>query len=112
MHLDIQSAGMVSVLTLPEHPTRHYAFLLKTYLRRSLDGAGRLIVDCEQVTAVDPLCVKVLCSAYRLSRMVHRDFVVAGQRSEPFLRAVKDAEYAHCVACDVASAEGCLWGMR
>jgi len=112
MYLDIKDAGTVAVLKLPVNLNTHYSEMLKIYLRRSLDSTGRLIVDCEQVTAVDPDCLKILCSAYRLSRTLRKDFVVAGQRSELFLKAVKAAEYAHCMGCGLETDEGCLWGMR
>ncbi len=112
MHLDVTNAGAVSVLKLPANLSRSHAEMLKTYLRRSLDCAGRLIVDCEQVAFVDPDCLRILCSAYRLSKTMHKDFVVAGQHPGLFLRVAKEADYVHCMGCGLETDSGCLWGMR
>ena len=112
MHLDVKNAGAVSVLTLPGKLTGQYAETLKMYLRHSLDCTGRLIVDCGQVTAVDPDCLKILCSAFRLSRSMRKDFVVAGQQPDLFLNAVKTTEYGHCIGCGLETEEGCVWGTQ
>ncbi|MDH4161864.1 MAG: STAS domain-containing protein [Nitrospirota bacterium] len=111
MDFEVKDTGAVAVLTLPVNLSRHYAETLKIYLRRALDRTGRLIVDCEQVTAVDPDCVKILCAAYRLSRTKHKDFVVAGPSPDLFLRAAKDS-YAPCAGCGIETDEGCVWRMR
>src|SRR5574340_460377 len=84
MHIDVRNAGSLSVLTLPGNLSGRHAETLKIYLRRSLDQDGRLIVDCEQVSLVDPSCLTVLCAAYRISRALHKDFIVAGHRPGPF----------------------------
>jgi len=108
MQVDMKDTGTVAVLTLPPNLTSHFAETLKMYLRHSLGRTGRLIVDCEQVTTVDSDCLKILCAAYRLSRTMHKDIVVAGQQPELFLKAV---EFAHCRVCG-QEGEGCLWEMR
>lgn len=112
MHLDVRNSGTLSVLTLPGDLNRRHAETLRIYLRRSLDQAGRLIVDCEQVSTVDPDCLSILCAAYRISRVLQKDFVVAGQRPGPFLKAVKEVDRARCRACDLETGDACLWHAR
>lgn len=112
LHLQIRNAGMLSVLTLPGHLKDRHAEVLKIFLRRSLDQDGRLIVDCGNVSAIEPECLRILCSAYRLSRAMHKDFVVAGHQPDLFLKAVRDAKYAHCIGCGHESDEQCLWEAR
>lgn len=109
MYLDMKNSGTVSVLTLPGNLSDHYAETLKMYLRRSLDCTGRLIVDCGKVTSVDPDCLKILCSAYRLSRTMRKGFVVAGQRPGLFLKAVKETENGQCMGCGPGGEEDCVW---
>jgi anti-anti-sigma regulatory factor len=106
VRLQVQESGAVAVLTLPATLTPRHTDSLKTLLRRSLEQEGRLILDCNKVSSVDSDCLIILCAALRLSRQMHKDVVLAGNRPAPFLAAAKTANFMHCIGCD----EGCIWG--
>ncbi len=111
LQLAVQDAGRLAVLTLKGDLKRDQADELKAHLRRSLDYVGRIIINCEKVTGVDTICLHILCSAYRLSQTLHKEFSLAGHRPEIFRQAVKVSEYSHCVGCGLECDHGCIWGM-
>ncbi len=112
MHLTVKESGSLGVLTLDGELTQKRADELKICLKQGLDYVGRLVVDCKNVTAVDPVCLQIICSAYRQSQKLQKDFALAGHRYDLFLSAARASEYVHCVGCGLESTQGCLWGMN
>jgi len=110
VRFSVQDSGAVAVLTLPVNLTRNHADTLKTYLRRTLDCGGRLIVDCGNVASADENCLAILCTAFRLSKQLGRDFVLAGQRPAAVLDAAREGKGLHCVECSLENEHGCIWG--
>ncbi len=110
LQLAVQDAGHLAVLTLRGELKQNHADELKAHLRRSLDYVGRIVVNCEKVTGVDLACLQVLCSAYRFSQALHKEFSFVGHRPELFLQAVRRSGYEHCVGCGLECDNGCLWG--
>jgi len=111
MQLSVKDAGSLAVLTLRGELKDSHADELKTCLRRVLDYVNRLIVNCEGVTRVDASCLNILCSAYRMSQLMRKGFVLAGHQPRLFMQAVKATEYVHCVGCGLESDKGCIWGI-
>jgi len=89
MQLTVKDAGAFAVLTLQGELHAGHAGELKDCLRRLLGYVGRLIVNCEKVTGVDAACLRILCSAYRVSQNLQKEFSVAGHSPELFREAVK-----------------------
>ncbi len=111
MHLIVKESGTLGVLTLQGELAQNQADELKLFLRRALDYVGGIIVDCEKVTRVDPACLQIICSAYRQSQMLRKNFELAGHRQDLFRDAAKVSQYLHCVGCELESEQGCLWGL-
>ncbi len=109
MHLSLIGSGTLGILTLRGNLIEHPAEELQGILSQSLDQVNRLIVNCEQVTAVDSLRLRLLCVAYRVSGVFHKEFFLAGASSMAFVNAVKNAGYEWCPGERVACEAGCLW---
>jgi anti-anti-sigma regulatory factor len=85
---------------------------LRSRLISGLDCVDRLIVSCDQVTAVDMNCLQLLCTAYRVSQTMNKDFIIAGDRRSLFRKAVATTGYANCIGADPACFQDCLWLTR
>lgn len=112
IHLTVQNSGTLGILTLRGSLSELHAVELREHLLRGLDRAGRIIVNCEQVTSIDTACLKLLCTAYRVSRIQKKDFVLAGDSALLFRRAGGRAAYPRCDEADQWCARGCLWTDR
>lgn len=108
-HLNMTYSDTSGILTLSGSLSGPHAVELREHLLHGLDRAGRIIVNCEQVTSIDTACLKLLCTAYRVSRMLKKDFVFAGNRIALFRQAAGSAETAHCAGSDRGCGQGCLW---
>lgn len=109
IHLTVRNSGTLGILTLQGSLSGPQAEELRTHLVRGLDRVDRLIVNCEQVTSIDMVCLKLLCTAYRVSHVLKKDFALAGDRTALFRRAARAAEYAHCPGTGQECETGCLW---
>jgi len=109
IHLTVRNSGTLGILTLQGSLSGPQAEELRTHLVRGFDRVDRLIVNCEQVTSIDMGCLKLLCTAYRVSHVLKKDFALAGDRTALFRRAAKAAEYAHCPGAGQECKTGCLW---
>lgn len=109
IHLAVQNSGTLGVLTLEGSLSGPQAVELRTHLARGFDRVDRLIVNCEQITSIDMTCLKLLCTAYRVSHVLKKDFALAGNRTALFRRAAGAAELAHCSGAGQECKTGCLW---
>ncbi len=109
MQLTMQNAGALGVLTLHGRLSRLNAEELRARLISSLDCVDRLIVNCDQVTAVDMTCLQLLCTAYRVSQLMNKDFIIAGDRGALFRKAVGADGNANCIGADPDCFRDCLW---
>lgn len=110
MHLTVKESGTLGILTLRGNLIEHSADELQIFLSRALDHVNRLIVNCEQVTAVDVDRLRLLCTTYRVSQMYKKEFALVGSRNAAFLSALKAAGYDRCPGGERAACEaGCLW---
>ncbi len=109
MHLTVRDSGTLGILTLRGSLSELHAGELRTYLAHGIDRMNRLIVNCEKVTSLDMICLKLLCTAYRVSRVLKKDFALAGDRTALFRQAAGADEYANgaetCQGCEIE----CLW---
>jgi len=92
----VTDGGTLGVLTLKGNLTPHAALSLRASLVHSLERVNRLVVNCEQVTAVDAVCLQVLCGAYRLSRIMHKDLTLAGNTMPALHKMASAAGQARC----------------
>ncbi len=109
IHLAVRNSGTLGILTLQGSLSEFQAGELRTHLARVLDRVDRLIVNCEQVTSIDMSCLKLLCTAFRVSHELRKDFALAGDRTALFHRAAEAAEYVHCSGAGQECKTGCLW---
>jgi len=97
MDLHVSNTGTLGVLTLKGKLTPLSAPSLRASLVHSLERVNRLVVNCEKVTAVDAVCVQVLCGAYRLSLMLKKDLELAGNTLPALHKMAAAAGHADCV---------------
>ena len=109
MHLTVRDSGTLGILTLRGDFSELHAEELRTHLTRGLNRPNRLIVNCERVASFDMTCLKLLCSAYRLSHILKKDFVLAGDRTALFRRAAGESAEAPCAGAAHECEAGCLW---
>ena len=109
MHLTVRDSGTLGILTLRGHFSELHAEELRANLTRGLNRPNRLIVNCERVASLDITCLKLLCSAYRLSHILKKDFVLAGDRAALFQRAAGADADARCPGTVLGCETGCLW---
>jgi len=112
MQLAMRNSGTLGVLTLHGSLNERNAEELRSRLIAGIDCADRLIVNCDQVTAVDMICLQLLCTAYRVSQAMNKDFIIAGDRGFLFRKAVGTTGYANCIGADPACFRDCLWITR
>lgn len=111
MYLVVRNSGQSGELRLQGDLAVREADELKLYLQRAMRYVTDLTVDCSAVTAIDPACMQLLCSAYRLSLQQFRKFTPKGHVREVFLQAAVDSNYAHCMGCGPENELGCVWGV-
>jgi anti-anti-sigma regulatory factor len=109
IHLAMEDSRTLGILTLDGSLSELNAEELRSRLISGLDSVDRLIVNCEQVTAVDMMCLQLLCTAYRVSRVMNKDLIIAGNRRSLFRKAVETTGYANCIGADPACFRDCLW---
>ncbi len=109
MQFMIRDSGTLGVLTLRGIFSAAQASELRAYLTRGLNRTNRLIVNCDHTASLDLTCLRLLCTAYRVSRVMNKGFILAGDRAALFRSAKGDAEYARCAETGQQCASGCLW---
>ncbi len=109
MSLSFTESRALGILTLRGSLVEHPARELQTALAQALDQVNRLVVDCEQVTAVDSSRLHLLCTAYRVAGVFHKQFALTGVHSRAFVNAVKDTGYERCRDARAECEAGCLW---
>lgn len=109
MQLSVKDSGTLGVLTLRGELNKHRAEELRAHLSSAFDRVNRLIVNCEQVTAVDLDCLRLLCTTYRVAKVLKKDFALTGDRIGLYQSAVQSAGYAHCMGAHFECGLGCLW---
>ncbi len=109
MQLIVQDSGTLGILTLRGRFSRIHAGELRSHLTRGINRTNRLIVNCEQVAAFDMTCLRLLCTAYRVSRVLNKGFVLAGDRTALFRHATGAGEYIRCAEDALGCESGCLW---
>ncbi len=109
MQFMVGDSGTLGVLTLRGTLSRIHAAELRACLTRGLNRTNRLIVNCDQAASLDVTCLRLLCTAYRVSRVLNKGFILAGDRAALFRGALGDAEYARCFEAGQQCDSGCLW---
>ncbi len=109
MQLSVRDSGTLGILTLRGRFSRIHAVELQTHLTRGLNRTNRLIVNCEQVASFDMTCLRLLCTAYRVSLILNKGFVLAGDCASLFRHAARSPEGVDCHLDDQRCASGCLW---
>ncbi len=109
MQLTVQDSGTLGILTLRGTFTRIHAGELRAQLTRGINRANRLIVNCEQVESFDLSCLKLLCSAYRVSYILNKGFILAGGRAALLRGAAGGVEHAECALNGQMCVARCLW---
>jgi anti-anti-sigma factor len=109
IQLSVTNSGTLGIVTLRGRLSGNHAVELREHLLRGLHGAVRIIVNCEQLTSIDAACIRLLCTAYRVSRTQKKEFTLAGNRSHLFQRPGGGTAYPRCDVADRRCSSGCLW---
>jgi anti-anti-sigma regulatory factor len=109
MHLSVKDSGALAILTLRGDISENNIDELRAHLALALDRVNRLIVNCEQVASMDMKCIKQLCTAYRVSRMLKKDFSLAGDPKDLFRSVEESTALAYCMGVGFECGMRCLW---
>lgn len=106
-NLTLKTSDALVVLTLEGDLSRGHARELKTFLQRGLRSMGRLILNCEQVSRMDVVCRRIICSTYHQARKMEKLFIVAGHHPDELQGEL--AGPALCRGCSMGCGGACLW---
>ncbi len=71
-----------------------------------------LIVNLEDVTAIDVSGLQILCSAHRTAVKLHKQMALTGHLVESVHKSASDAGYLKKRACAMSGEQACLWAGR
>lgn len=111
MYLLVRNSGSTGELRLQGALAEREAEELKHYLHQAVRYVNELTIDCSGVTELDTACLRLLCSAYRGSRLKAGTFAFRGHERDVFLRAAHEANYEHCAGCGQDDELRCVWGV-
>ncbi len=103
-----EDSGTLGILTLRGDIAHDRAGELHARLAQSFCCVNRLIVNCNEVASFDMACIRVLCAAYRVSHLLHKDFSLVGDQPGLYARAERHDIVRSCPDRAVCG-EGCLW---
>ncbi len=109
IQLIVQDSGTLGILTLRGNISRIHSGELRTQLIRGINRVNRLIVNCEQVASLDFSCLKLLCTAYRVSHIMNKGFILAGDRAALLRKAAGAAGRTGCDEAERQCGTRCLW---
>jgi len=101
--------GGTLVLRVAGELTIPYAGQFRGALLDALDGAGRVIVSLEGVTAMDITGLQLLCSAHRTATAREKGFGIEGTTNPAVTQAAGLAGFRRHVGCAVDVGKSCVW---
>jgi anti-anti-sigma regulatory factor len=75
----------------------------------ALHNAKQLLVNFEDVTAIDLSFVQLLCSAHRTALRSDKEMKLASQRPEALKAAVREMGFIREKGCVFDTQESCIW---
>ena len=113
IHLSLKKdSGTLGILTLRGNLVEHSTEELQAFLSRALDQVDHLIVNCDQVTAVDVSRLRLLCTTYRVSQVYKKEFTLSGGPETAFLSALETAGDGRCPGEHNGCEAGCLFAKK
>jgi len=108
MNCTVTYQGDREVLVIAGELNIEHAQALKETLLQSLTGTGPLLLNLENVTAIDLSCLQLLCAAHRSWLKANRELTVASY-SSVFCQTARDAGYSREMGCSIEADRSCLW---
>jgi len=102
-------AGNVGILTFAGRLTLETEAKLREVLMMSLENADYVLVNFTDVVAVDDLCLRVFCSAHRVSMRYNRRFEVIGIGPEVLKRESGKCGGLCRPGVEPDCSENCFW---
>jgi anti-anti-sigma regulatory factor len=99
MLYEMKQSGDVWVLTLAGDCTIERAAELRKALLQALDSSAHLVVNPENVTAVDLSFLQLLCSAHRTALRAKRNRALDIAQPDKFRRMAQDAGFFRAIGC-------------
>ena len=117
MNFNYDQIEHIGVLTLQGSLIETHAVKLREVLMSTWGKANLIIINLENVTEIDSLCLQTLCTAYRLSLMTNKFFAMTGMSSEIMKTPVENPLlcYSECNAefpiseFPLKCSTNCLW---
>lgn len=103
----VGAAGKPALLTLSGDCTIEYAIELKEAFVQAMGSSANLLVQIENVEAVDLSFLQMLCWAHRTSAKKNRRFRIGANPSDTFRNTVVQAGYLRSSGC--IKGQECLW---
>jgi anti-anti-sigma regulatory factor len=85
-----------------------HAGALRQILQGAFDAFSRVSMDMAQVTEMDDLCLRQLCSAHHRATLLEKNFTILGVRPSVAERAVDPKVSGVCNDCAVG-VQNCPW---
>jgi anti-anti-sigma factor len=104
----VKEDGNNRILTMSGDLTIQSAATLQTILLDSLKDTNSLVINIENITAVDMSCLQLFCSAYRTAEASDKSFAIDSTCAETFREAARDAGYAGQSGCGQECECNCL----
>jgi len=108
MNCTVTYQGDREVLVIAGELNIEHAQALKETLLQSLGGTGPLLLNLENVTAIDLSCLQLLCAAHRSWLTANRKLAIASC-SGVFSQTARDAGYSREMGCSIDADRSCLW---
>jgi anti-anti-sigma factor len=108
MNCTVTYQGEREVLVIAGELNIEHAQALKETLLQSLAGTGPLLLNLENVTAIDLSCLQLLCAAHRSWLAANRELAIASC-SGVFSQTARDAGYSREMGCSIDANRSCLW---
>jgi anti-anti-sigma factor len=107
--IKVEKKGKETTLIVNGEMTITYAGALRDALIKSLENAERVILDLEDVTAVDLSCLQLLCSAHRTSVQAEKSVELKSAPLGVLKQVACEAGYSRNFGCLPKTENTCFW---
>jgi anti-anti-sigma regulatory factor len=98
-----------SNLCLSGELTLLHAAQLKGELIRALDTARRIVIDTQELSAIDLACLQLLCSAHQSARARGKEIILNPRQPEVFRQQIARSGLIGRHNCGGDSKIDCFW---
>jgi anti-anti-sigma factor len=84
MNFNFEKTGTLGLLTFDGELTEERSDRLKEALMVSLDNAEHVVVNFENVTKIDFICVQLFCQALKKAKRLKRHLTLTGMQEDAY----------------------------